>query len=138
MKEFTATSPQELIDAFARRGITASRVSLIALEHLATDYSDSAGVAHLGYRVVRPLVVVTFGRGSSRQYTASELLVECEEGCLSVDEATGVDMPPTPTEIAQATAGCRERQLIRPGKFVGFDASGLREITSPIAVEFLE
>lgn len=97
-------------------------VPLRWITHWKRDYSREVGVAKLGYTVMRNVVLVHPKNRGKPEY---ELLVQCEEGYISKDEAIGIDWIPSPAEIAEAAREIRQANdasgNIRRAEMVGFD-----------------
>ncbi len=95
--------------------------------HLKTNYRDSPGVTHLGYTVKKPIIVVkpkNPDRSRNEQKPGCELLVVCEQGNLSREEANGEEYMPTELEVQERAAEIRAKHMedgvVRNGDFVGF------------------
>lgn len=102
--------------------ITPHRAGMI-MTHLQTSYRKAKGIKHLGMVPIRSvafLIMPYQGRSAT-----VELMIECESGCVSRDEAMGEDYVPTPAEIAAEARKIRERNdavgLVRATEFQGFE-----------------
>lgn len=89
--------------------------------HLQMDYRCLPGVVHLGYTVLYPFVRVVPRLGGP----LVELVIACEEGMLTKEEAIGAEWMPNSQEIiehaARIRAGHETEGIIRRAEFVGFD-----------------
>ncbi len=91
--------------------------------HLQSSYRSAKGVQQLGVvplRSVAFLVMPYQGRSAT-----VELMIECEDGCISRDEAIGADFVPSKREIAEEARKIREKNdaagLVRATEFRGFE-----------------
>lgn len=104
------------------------------LNHWNRDYTTATGVARLGYTPIRAVVLVTPRDDGTAE---GEMLVECQEGFMSRDEAIGRDWIPTLSEIALAAKQIREENdangAIRRPDTVGFDLH--RVVQRPTLIE---
>lgn len=89
-----------------------------ARTHFATDYQQAAGVIHLGFTFICPVVEIEWTRADKLCGTAeSERYVECEEGCLTYSEATLVSSMkdrldlPSPATIARRARAIRKLNI---------------------------
>jgi hypothetical protein len=93
------------------------------ISHLKTDYSKKIGTKRLGYSVKRPLLRITPRQSGPRPKV--EMLVDCEEGLLSDEEAIGDHWIPTPAEIKASAKAIREfnmaNGIIRDTEYCGFN-----------------
>lgn len=106
-------------------------IPAIWITHLNRDYTSATGVARLGYSVLRNVVLV---QPRGRERPEAELLIQCEQGYLSREEAIGLDWLPTPSEIAEAAKSIRDTNDangdIRRSDTVGFDLG--RVVQTPL------
>lgn len=103
--------------------LISSHRAWVIIDHLQASYRRAKGVKRLGLvplRSVAFLVMPYQGKSAT-----VELMVECEDGCISREEALGEDFVPTKSEIAEAARKIREKNdadgLIRNSEFVGFE-----------------
>jgi len=97
-------------------------ISMAWSKHLKRDYSKDTGVQRLGYKVIRPVVLM---RPRENKQPNAELLIECDKGYLSREEAIGDEWIPTPSQIAESAKLIRDNNEaignIRRAETVGFD-----------------
>lgn len=103
------------------------RIPRLWLQHLKTRYHNTPGVVNLQYDVIKPILMVrpkSQTRARNERLPGAELLVVCEQGNISREEAVGKEYMPNEAEVLKRAAAIRKQHmdegLVRNAGFVGF------------------
>lgn len=122
----------ELLETAPR--IRFCRAMSLCVKHLKTSYRRAKGAEELGYTPIRPVMRVDMSSTNGRP--SIELMVECEEGLISRDEAIGGLGIPDEKTIWERAAAIRAANdaagVQRNGEFYGFD---LQQVYEPVMLE---
>lgn len=128
VEEFIAFNERELIKCI-RRHTSFGKVTPGERNHLKRRFESAPGVRRLGWTGANPAVAVSLGDW----LLGRELVVVCDQGTLTVEEAMNSNLP-TAAEIESAAREIREKR-VRAGSqpffssdWTGADGPSIREI----------